>query len=396
MEHLKNFFSNYRMVTYFTIAFFIKSLILLLDLNFNALSPIYYLASIIFGALFFAPALFLAPKNRRIYVVTISFFISLVFFADVVYYRYYSGVPSFSSIVLAPQLSQVSESIFRLAKVRDALLFFDIIIFFLLQKMLFKVREDREHHFLLKFSYLGLFLLTTALVVLVDYKDTLPRFLNSVYESKLVAQRYGVFGSHLFDGIRLLYRNQVKLTDAERVQALDWTAQNVAGPLEKNDKTGIAKNKNVILIQVESLQQFVIGKRVEGKELTPNLNRFLRESTGFTNNHFIVGLGNTSDADIAVNTSLYPLTDAAIAVRYPKNDFSSLPKELSEEGYTANAYHGFYRDFWNRNKTFDSLGYQDFYAKDNYKEGKIIGMGLSDYDFLTQTVEKVKEQEGSH
>lgn len=51
--------------------------------------------------------------------------------------------------------------------------------------------------------------------------------------------------------------------------------------LPDNEYLGMAKGKNLIYIQVESLENFVIGKTVNGKEITPNLNKLVQKSLYF-------------------------------------------------------------------------------------------------------------------
>lgn len=41
--------------------------------------------------------------------------------------------------------------------------------------------------------------------------------------------------------------------------------------LPDNEYFGAAKGKNLIYIQVESLENFVIGQKINGQEITPNL-----------------------------------------------------------------------------------------------------------------------------
>ena len=49
-------------------------------------------------------------------------------------------------------------------------------------------------------------------------------------------------------------------------------------PPSEHDTFGLAKNRHVFTIQVESLQEFVINKSINGQEITPNLNRLLKDS----------------------------------------------------------------------------------------------------------------------
>jgi phosphoglycerol transferase MdoB-like AlkP superfamily enzyme len=162
--------------------------------------------------------------------------------------------------------------------------------------------------------------------------------------------------------------------------------------MTQNEFTGIAAGKNIIMIQVESLQSFVLGERIERQEITPNLNRLMLKSHNFENHYFQTGAGATSDTDFTINTSYYPLKDSATFVRYGQNDFTSLAKELKDEGYSTYTYHGYNRAFWNRSQALDSLGYEKYFAKESYKNDEVINMGIPDEAFLSETVEYIKNQ----
>ncbi|WDC83176.1 hypothetical protein PL321_10120 [Caloramator sp. mosi_1] len=74
-----------------------------------------------------------------------------------------------------------------------------------------------------------------------------------------------------------------------------------------NEYKGYFKGKNLIYIQVESLENFVINKKINSKEITPNLNRLLKNSIYFDNYHEQTHNGISSDGDFIINTSMYPV-----------------------------------------------------------------------------------------
>jgi lipoteichoic acid synthase len=386
----KDFLKANKVPVFFTLTFLVKNTILLLDVNVSYLSPFYFLVTFAMGMVFFLPAYFLSKRSKLIYTLIVAMGTTLILFGDLVYFRYYSTVPSFSSIILAPQLLSVSDSIFSLIKFRDIILFADLLLAFYFFKKLAKESEFKLRPIQTVFL-VTLPLLIFAGVGIYDRKESVPRFIKNAYESKLIVQRYGVFGSHFFDGYRTFFKAKIALSEEAEKETFAWLLKN-ASQESDNSKTGQYAGKNVIIVNVESLQNFVIGKSVEGQEITPNLNRLLKESYYFNNHQFTVGLGNTSDADITANTSIYPLTDVATAVQFHDNDFTSLPKALKKEGYSTAAYHGFFRDFWNRSKFFKSLGFDTFSAKDNYSDAQKIGMGLNDITFFKETVAKIKKQ----
>ena len=96
---------------------------------------------------------------------------------------------------------------------------------------------------------------------------------------------------------------------------------------ENNLCYGQYKGKNLIVLQIEALQNFAIDLKVDGKEVTPNLNKFVKRSLYFSNYYAQIGGGNTSDAEFAVNNSMYLMQGSAY-FRYQNNDYSSIGKLL--------------------------------------------------------------------
>ncbi|MBO7941735.1 glycerol phosphate lipoteichoic acid synthase, partial [Streptomyces sp. S9] len=72
---------------------------------------------------------------------------------------------------------------------------------------------------------------------------------------------------------------------------------------------GVAKGKNVIIIHLESLQQFVINQKWKGKEITPNINKFYNDKNTLAYDNFFnqVGQGKTADAEMMLENSLFGL-----------------------------------------------------------------------------------------
>ncbi len=138
--------------------------------------------------------------------------------------------------------------------------------------------------------------------------------------------------------------------------------------LEEGKYTGIGKGKNLIVIQVEALQNFVINHYYHGQEITPNLNKLIREqgSLYFDRYYQLIGRGgNTSDAEFVSNNSLYPSMDEPTYSQYEGNTFYGLPWVLRENGYTVWAFHGYEKEFWNRERAYVNQGFQRFISEED-------------------------------
>jgi phosphoglycerol transferase MdoB-like AlkP superfamily enzyme len=154
---------------------------------------------------------------------------------------------------------------------------------------------------------------------------------------------------------------------------------------------GIAKDRNLIVIQVESLQNFVINREYNGQEITPHLNKLLQKDSIYFDKYYQqLGKGNTSDAEFVSNNSLYPTMDGATYDIYGDNDFYGLPWILKEQGYETAAFHGHDPTYWNRDKAYPKQGFDRFYHDADYTIGDYVGFGLTDKDFFHQSVGHLK------
>lgn len=162
---------------------------------------------------------------------------------------------------------------------------------------------------------------------------------------------------------------------------------------------GIAKGKNLIVIQVESLQNMLIGKRYNGQEITPNLNWLIKEqgSIYFDNFYQQIGSGNTSDAEFAVNNSIMGSIESFTYQLYQDNYLRGLPWVLKDQGYGTAVFHGYDKTFWNREKMYPVIGFDTFIGSDQLVNDKIEGIGggnivgISDHAFFQQAANYLEE-----
>lgn len=173
--------------------------------------------------------------------------------------------------------------------------------------------------------------------------------------------------------------------------------------VEKNGPLfGVAKGKNLVVIQIESFQDFLIGMNYNGQEVTPFLNSLLKDKTVYFDNYYQqVGTGNTSDAEFETNNSIMGSIEAFTYQLYEKNYFRGLPILLKEQGYETAVLHAHEnRDFWNRDDIYPNLGFDHFYGgligdptrpNGNFEMTEWMGWGLTDSEFYPQAMEYIKE-----
>ncbi|MBQ9853701.1 MAG: sulfatase-like hydrolase/transferase [Bacilli bacterium] len=146
--------------------------------------------------------------------------------------------------------------------------------------------------------------------------------------------------------------------DAEDVEFLN---QAYAEKKKTNNKyTGIFKDKNLILIQLEGIDNWLITK-----EHTPTLYKLLNTGINFNNHYsYYNGGGSTFNSEFAVNTGfITPLSYTQNAYTFNKNNFpNSLANLFKKENYTVNAFHMNTGEYYSRTTNYKNWGYDNYYG----------------------------------
>lgn len=303
--------------------------------------------------------------------------LSLVMFADATYFSYFNRLPVIKELGHAGNLGDVKSAVLMLLNIKNLLFILDlpIVIYLAVKRKLDALDEFIVDKFKIrKIIIPTFFVILTGVVLLINVNK-----LSSV-------KKLSLFSYHTLDIFG-------KLEDEN--SEIDVRQENFISEDEKNEFTGIARGKNFIMIQVESLNNFPIGRKYEGEEITPNLNRLIGEKgTIYANDYFeLLGAGNTSDAEFVSLHSMYPSMKNPSYEVYLDSYLYGLPKIFKDFGYDVAAYHGYKRDFWIRDRAYPHIGFDRFYAEDNFDLSDKIGMGLSDKSFFKQSAEIMKSEQ---
>ena len=335
-------------------------------------------------------------RKRLLLMALLDAVITFILFADILYFRQFGDLVSIASLRFLPQLATVKDSVTHLMLRSDIWLWVDII---LIAGLALLPRKSADHWlgaiqraaFGIK-STTALSLLGAVTVAAVAIFD--PYLSAKYYGHSMVASRMGLLNYHIFDIGNYLGRLSARLVPSAPAVAevkQYFAPQRLPQP-ERPPLYGAAKGKNVIVLQVESLQAFALGLKVNGQEVTPNMNRLAGESLNFTDFYTQTGQGVTSDADLLANCSLYPTRTGAVYYDYAANDFRCTPWLLRENGYKAVAMQGMPPDFWNLASVYPHVGFEKYYnLKDGFVLDEKIGIGLADGSFARQAADKLKE-----
>ncbi len=120
---------------------------------------------------------------------------------------------------------------------------------------------------------------------------------------------------------------------------------------------------NVIMIQVESLDANVIDFTWKGQYIAPYLHQLSRSCIYYPYTVSYHMAGGSSDCEVAVLSSVEPLSDMPIMSSQSYEYPNSVVKEFRRNGFTATAFHGNTGDFFNRDHAYYKMGFNRFYDR---------------------------------
>jgi lipoteichoic acid synthase len=328
-------------------------------------------------------------KKRLLALFIIDLFLTTVIFADTIYYRYYYNAITIPVLYQIGLVGSLKDSIRSLLKAGDLIYIADIPLFiaglFLIRKI---THVGIAKLFIVKRLILAVIILSVSFGL---FQWSYSKSSSGVftYDNNYVVNSLGVLYFHYYDVKRFIKDNfftDRTLTASEKSEIDTYYSSRIPS----GDKyKGVAKGKNLIVVQIEAMQQFLINKKLGGKEITPNLNKFIKDSAYFDNYFYQIGPGNTADAEFLTNTSLYPLKEGAVYFVYPSNTYESTANTLKTQGYNTYALHANNPSFWNRTEMYKSMGFDKFINSNDFTLDEQLGWGLGDKSFFRQALSKI-------
>ena len=355
----------------------------------------YYAA---FAGIFLSFGLLFRGKGKWIYLLVIDLLLTLLFILDLWYFRGFMTVPSILVATQTANLDNMSGSILSMTSPMDIIFILDILLLFIYVVIFRKSFKNIKSNikgfavsFLLSIIYIAYVPFNINVLGNTDVKNS---YLFSNYDSTDTARYFSSIGYHLFDLYNVYKDLKPYELTAEEQQDITNFYDKKNENLPDNEYKGLFKDKNLLIIQLESLENFVIGQTVNGQEITPNLNKLLNNSIYFPKIYEQVNEGTSSDSDLMVNTSMLPLRKGSTFFRYPVRNYNSLPKLLGELGYESTAIHPDRGSFWNYAQGLKGIGFDNFIDYYSFNPDEIIGLGLSDETYFKQVIpmiEKMKQ-----
>ena len=326
--------------------------------------------------------------------IVVMALLDVLLVANLMYFRtYYSAIPA-SSYLEAGNLADFK------ASVTDSLRWADIVlplITIATAVMAFRYKTTKRQPLtaVLKWWAAPLagfaLLLTGVNLCKGGFLKSLRSVRQSAYLCSADAPIFSVFGCIWYD----ITDAAEPITPEKQAEIERWLASQ---PKHQPADSVTEKRSNLLIVFAESLESWVLEKKVDGKEITPCLNRLLKEkSTLYAPNVLTqVKGGRSIDAQLMICSGLLPLMSGTYSSLYYDNTFYTLQKAMRGLKHSRSYLLTIDKvSTWNQGAVARSFGtdtiisYHDFKMTEAFGTHKRIG----DASFFQQCREKIERGE---
>lgn len=326
--------------------------------------------------------------------IVVMALLDVLLVANLMYFRtYYSAIPA-SSYLEAGNLADFK------ASVTDSLRWADIVlplITIATAVMAFRYKTTKRQPLtaVLKWWAAPLagfaLLLTGVNLCKGGFHKSLRSVRQSAYLCSADAPIFSVFGCIWYD----ITDAAEPITPEKQAEIERWLASQ---PKHQPANSVTEKRSNLLIVFAESLESWVLEKKVNGKEITPCLNRLLKEkSTLYAPNVLTqVKGGRSIDAQLMICSGLLPLMSGTYSSLYYDNTFYTIQKAMRGLKHSRSYLLTIDKvSTWNQGAVARSFGtdtiisYHDFKMTEAFGTHKRIG----DASFFQQCREKIERGE---
>lgn len=360
--------------------------------------PEVYVNSILVALILLLP-LMLTGKKWTEYLLL--FIVDGLLISNLMYSRTYNSAIPLESYLLAGNLSDFTASVIDSMRLIDILLPLSTIasILYIYNKVKKQQAGKASIAQTSQASYglrLKQYLCTLLVVFLVSamqvmtrggWQQAFTRLQNANYYTCAVPM-YTIFGNLIHQGMQ----TQTPFTPQMKAEIEAWQKQQ---PSYKALPDSIDKKKTLVVIFCESLESWVINKKVEGKEITPNLNAAIADSHTLYAPYVLTQVkgGRSIDGQLLVNTGLLPLMNGCYAMQCQNTTYPSLAKALKEQHQAKSYLMTVDKPVtWNQEIVAHNFGIDTLFCNDSWINDEKVGSRkkLGDVSFMKQIVKKLK------
>lgn len=327
-------------------------------------------------------------KTRMTWVIIFDLLVSALLFADDCYYNYSSNFVSVYQIGNLQYADEIGATLPNLLKIHHVLYFIDILVLVLIRFTFIK-NEYKTN----KVSPILATILCITLII--PGKEGFVLAKDVPWDKIEQVKRASIFGYHLQDLQKSInFEKTIPYKEKSEVLKAYQEVENyqIENQYKTSEYHGIAKGKNVIIVQLESVPQVMINREYQGTEITPNLNQFFKKNVQCTNAH-MQSLSSTADSEFSAATSIFPLENGMSFSKYPAVTYPDIFHITRDKGYMTNVIHGNRGNFWNRSQAYKGFGVENTIFDDQFsKDVQRYSYYVSDDEVYKKSVEEMRKQ----
>ena len=311
-------------------------------------------------------SLLLEKKKGKILYIILFIISFALFITNNIYYSMTDTFFDFSLILLADEGSEYFLDAIINCNIWVYISSIIIIITFILGLKYFKGNTKTDLKKIIKVFFLFLIIHTLTPLLLGKANDALnwstwrnPRNIYINFNDNNKSMRISGIYEYSVRNFYITFIKAKKTTNEEDITFLEEEYSKEEENYQTN-YTGKYKDKNLILLQLEGIDNWLITK-----EDTPTLYKMMNNSINFTNHYsYYNGGGSTFNSEFAVNTGfITPLSYTQNAYTFNKNTFPySLAHLFKNMGYSVNAFHMNDSEYYSRGTNYKNWGYENYYG----------------------------------
>ncbi len=323
------------------------------------------LFSIAYIVLFIGISLNIKKKYSKLVYSLFFFFFYIFFIAQNIYYSTMNNFFGFSLMSLA---GEGSDYFLDALKNCSIVVYLAIILVFLSYLYIMKnfpngVRYNKGKLIHIGVIFLVLHIISKAFLGFGNFELTWDTWRNprNVYnnfnDSNKCLSLTGLYEYTVRDFYMTYIKPEETKTDTES-KFLNEVFDSSNDHYNKNKYTGKFKNKNVIFLQLEGIDDWLLTK-----DIMPNTYNLMNNSINFTNHYsFYNGGGSTFNSEFMVNVGYTtPYTFPMNAYTLNKNDFPySMANLMKQKDYDVEVFHMNTREYYSRGINYYNWGYDNY------------------------------------
>ena len=335
--------------------------------------------NILWVLLYFVILYIMNPKPRKIMSCVINILLLILSIVNYFMNSYFHSIFSWKDLFLSGDGFSFLGSIFKFINLKLVLFVLTAVDIILL---IFKTRTKKVYQIKSKQTII---LIGIILLIIVGRLIFINIKLNNTsdgWDSREVSNNSSNYYKNWIEPTKLLricgtYEYIINdfyhsfLEKDNSVRAKD----NVTKYIKENKKeikdknyTGIFKNKNLIFVMMESMDDWMVNE-----DVTPTMYEMMNHGFNFTNHYSPAYVtGETANTEFIANTGMYPsINKLSPNYAFVNNDYPyAIANLFKKDGYITNSFHRSSGYIYNRENMHISLGYEKYH---NY-----VDMGISD------------------